>query len=285
MKKVMLMYREIVFRAGETEFRATFSKEEISMKKVIMITCIALLAAHIAAAQETVIVSGHFAFAPFSWREEEKLVGASIEIMERIFQDLGFEVDARYVGPWKRVLQNLEQGDIDVMCGLYETEERKQFAVFTDPFSEDRVSIFVWHDRTFPFETREDLRGKVFGEILGATRGKEFDEWRKQHATLVYVSDHEQNFKMLERGRIDCIVTSYYLGLMYSKKLGYEDKIVALDKPVAIKYLRYGISKRSPYHHYLPQINQKIAELREAGTLERIIRKHLDYYVATYLKE
>ncbi len=255
------------------------------MKKVIVVVSVVVMCANLSFAAEKMIVSGHFARAPFDWQEGDQLAGAGIEIIEWIFQDLGIESESRYAGPWKRVLYNLEIGTIDIMAGLYATEERKQFAEFTEPFSEDRVMIFVWRDRAFPFESWDDLQGKVFGDILGANRGEEFEAWRTQHATVEYVSDQLQNLKKLEAGRIDCFVASEYLGLMQIQQHGYEGKIVALEKPLATQYLRYGISKKSPFVVYLPQINQRLQAMREDGTIATLIQQNLEYYVSTYLKE
>ncbi len=69
----------------------------------------------------------------------------------------------------KRVV-NLEDGEIDVMCGLYlYRRNEKNSQEFTEPFSDDNVTIFVWHDRAFPFETWRIYRGKssVFVEHRG----------------------------------------------------------------------------------------------------------------------
>lgn len=256
------------------------------MKKILFFVSFLVIVANMSSANEQVIISGHFARPPIDWQEEEKIVGAGIEILEMIFQELGIEVESRYVGPWKRVLVNLEDGEIDVMCGLYLTEERKEFAEFTEPFSDDNVTIFVWHDRAFPFETWDDLQGKIFGDILGASRGQEFEKWREQHnAKIEYVSDNLLNLKKLEVGRIDCFIASYYLGIMYIRKHGYEGKIIPLKKPVSTQQLRYAFSKKSPFVKYLPQINQHIQKMRENGRVEAIFQKHLKNYIDIFFKE
>jgi len=254
--------------------------------KKILITLIAVIfASGISYAGDKVVVSGHFDRAPFDWQDGKKLAGAAIEIIGLIFKELGIETESKYIGPWKRVLFNLEEGKIDVMCGLYMTEERKKFAEFTEPFSEDRVSIFVWHERTFGFETWDDLKGKRFGDIRGATRGKKFDEWRKKHAKIEYVRDNFYNMLKLEADRIDCFVTSHYPGLMSIEKHGYKGKIVPLGKSVKIKHLCFGISKKSEYVKYIPQINKRLKELRENGTVGKIIQKNLDFYISTHLNK
>lgn len=255
------------------------------MKKILITLIAVIFTSGMTYAGDKMIVSGHFDRAPFDWQDGEKIAGAAIEIIGLIFKELEIETESKYVGPWKRVLLNLEMGEIDIMCGLYETAERKKFAEFTAPFSEDRVSIFVWHERIFNFETWDDLKGKRFGDIHGATRGKKFDEWRKKHATVEYVRDNMYNMLKLEKDRIDCFVTSHYPGLMSVEKHGYKGKIVPLDKPVKMKYLRFGISKKSKYIKCIPQINKRLKKLRENGTIEKIIQKNLDFYISAHLNK
>ena len=70
---------------------------------------------------------------------------------------------------------------------------------------------------------------KVFGDLIGASQGQEFDQWLKQNATVEYVADRRLNIAKLEAGRIDCFVTGQYCGLFFIKKSGYEGKIVPLE--------------------------------------------------------
>lgn len=248
------------------------------MKKILVFFCLIFMGINFSFATEKVVVSGHSSRVPFDWKSGDRLVGACIDIISLIFEELDVDVESRHVGPWVRTLKNLEHGKVDIMCGLYLTEARKAFAEFSVPFSDDPVTVFVWHDRAFSFADWSDLEGKVFGDIIGASRGKAFDRWRSNNATTQYVSSHEQNIKKLERGRIDCFVTSYHLGMMKIKEQGYVGRVIPLKAPVSINRLRYGISKKSAAIKYLPQINQRIHELRADGTIDAIIQKHLESY-------
>lgn len=232
-------------------------------------------------AADTVVVSGHVDRAPFDWREDETIQGAAIEIISLIFKELHIDVESRFVGPWARVMLNLKDGKIDVMCGVYVTDERKKFAEFSDLFREDKISIFVWHKRQFNYERWEDLRGKTFGDVIGASRGQDFDTWRKENAHVEYVKDNVGNLKKLEKGRIDCFVMSHDSGLVFVKRHGYEGRIVPLPQPVRIHELRYAISKKSQFVQYLPQINKRLAELRADGTIDRIIEENSRRYLTS----
>lgn len=255
------------------------SREGLLIGILLIFSCL-LIFQGTAGAAGTVRVTGHTDRAPFDWQEGKEIHGAAVEILERIFAELDTEVESKYVGPWARALLNLAEGTIDALCGVYITDERRKFAEFSLPFREDRVSIFVWHERPFAFATWDDLRGKTFGDVIGASRGQDFDTWRKENARVDYVKDNVSNMKKLEKGRIDCFVMSHESGLIFIKKYGYAGRIVALPKPVRVHELRYAFSKKSPFVKYLPQVNKRLLEMRADGTIDRIIKENADRYLS-----
>jgi len=253
-----------------------------------MVCCAVTISLMLASARpyaaEVVVVSGHEAYAPFMWRQGDEIVGVGIDVLKIIFQDLGIEVSSRYVGPWKRILRKIELGEVDILCGGYITDDRLEYMAFSEePLSADPTAVFVWHTRVFPFETLDDLKGIRFGEVLGESQGQEFDAWRKKYASVEEVPTSILNIKKLQANRIDAFVTGLYSGLLHVKREGYAGRIIPLKHPVNTEYLHIGISKKSKYIQYLPQINQKLRELHRNGTIERLIQYHLEYYSATQL--
>jgi polar amino acid transport system substrate-binding protein len=233
------------------------------MKRFLSVVFLVLVFQVTASSAESVLVTGHSDRAPFDWQEGEYIRGAAVEIIEIVLRELDIEVESRYVGPWARALLNLEEGSVDIMCGVYATPERRKFAEFSVPFKEWR-----------------DLEGKRIGDILGASRSREFDKWRKVHGDIEYVSDNLINIKKLEKGRIDCFVMSHDSGVIFIKSHGYGERIVPLEKPVDVNYLCYGISKKSPILRYLTHINKRLDELRADGTIDAVIRSNRDAFLA-----
>ncbi|PPC78740.1 hypothetical protein C4K68_04345 [Pokkaliibacter plantistimulans] len=227
----------------------------------------------------TVVLSGHEDYAPFMWRNDNKISGMAITAMQEVFRRLGLKTESRYVGPWKRVLKELEEGNIDVLVAAYLTDDRKEYADFTSvPISADPTSVFVYKGREFPFSRWDDLIGKRFVEIYGESQGQEFDRWRLANAQVRYVTRRIESFKLLESDRADALVTSYYTGTNAVARLGYKGLIVPLPTPVTMVYLYAAISKKSPYASLLPQINQQLKAMHDDGTLARMIEDaQLDY--------
>lgn len=55
---------------------------------------------------QQITISAHPNYPPFHWRNGNTLTGASIEISEHIFAELGVKTHVVYMGPWKRVLKS-----------------------------------------------------------------------------------------------------------------------------------------------------------------------------------
>ncbi|MBU1247546.1 MAG: transporter substrate-binding domain-containing protein [Proteobacteria bacterium] len=233
-------------------------------------------------AQETAVIGGHLNRPPLDWQVgDTSLTGAAIELITQVLNDLGVPLETQ-VAPWARMLHQLQTGDIDLAVGVYKNEDRQVFASFTESFFLDRVSVFVWQDRSFPFNSMDDLEGKRFGEILGATRGKEFDQWLMANATVQYVSDHQSTFRMLEANRIDCFVFSHLPGLIRIKQAGLEGRIVPLEQAISEKPLYFAISKQSPLKDRLPEINTLLRKRLAQGEWETLVAKHTAAYIDTH---
>lgn len=233
-------------------------------------------------AKEKLIACGHPDYPPFMWKEGENTVGVGVEVAEILFRELDIELEAKSIGNWKRCLATVKSGKTDLIVAAYLTDERMKYAKFTQiPLSADPSAIFVWKGREFKFDKWEDLIGKRAGVILGDSHGQEFDLFLEKNTKIEYVSRRLQNYKKLERGRIDFEPTGLYEGLIQTKRYGYGEKIIALKTPFATNYLYIAMSNKSKYLLYLPQIEIGLQKLHENGTIEKLIKKYTDYYVET----
>ncbi len=59
------------------------------MKKILFFVSFLVIVTNMSSANEQVIISGHFAKTPIDWQEEEKIVGAGIEILGNDFSRTG----------------------------------------------------------------------------------------------------------------------------------------------------------------------------------------------------
>ncbi len=139
------------------------------------------------------IACGHPDYPPFTWQEEDKIVGVGPEVAAAILKELGVELVSRYVGNWKRCQKEIKLGKVDMFLAAYKTNERESYADYVPTYvAKDPTAVFVWKERTFEFNTWNDLIGKRIGTNLGGSMGEGFDAFileylkfhRIDHATI-----------------------------------------------------------------------------------------------------
>lgn len=230
--------------------------------------------------KEVLRASGNVSYPPSSWAVGDAMVGVGADLLTRIFDDLGIRVDSINAGPWKRTLDALRYGSIDVATTLYKTAEREKHMVFTDePYMDDINVIWVLKGKGFPFQDWPDLLDKRGGAIIGDSYGNRWDDLFHYHLAMERVKTMRANLKKLEEGRIDYIPYGLYPGLIVIRKYGYGDRMEYLSTPLSSNGLYMAFSKQSPFLKYLPQVNEAIARLKTDGTIDRLIRENIDRYL------
>ncbi|MGA2152686.1 MAG: transporter substrate-binding domain-containing protein, partial [Geobacteraceae bacterium] len=104
-----------------------------------------------------IIVGGDQANPPYEFIENGKPTGFNIELIRAVSETLGFDVEFR-LGPWSKVRQELEQGKIDALAGMYYSPQRSQRLDFSLPHTMVTPAIFVRQGS--PIQSLEDIKGK-----------------------------------------------------------------------------------------------------------------------------
>ena len=111
------------------------------MRLVIFIILMCCFSVNTLAAD--LIISSHPDYPPYFKNNNGKMNGMVPNIVAKIFEKANISHKFEYAGPWKRVQKKLEKGEIDMIAGIYYTEERAKKYQYTVSFMDDPVSIFV----------------------------------------------------------------------------------------------------------------------------------------------
>ena len=155
-----------------------------------------------------VVFSANPDYPPYHWAEGGRIVGASVALTGRILDKLGVRWEARFVGPWPRVLKSAEHGEIDLVVSLKPTPERETYLEFTrSPSFTNPMAVFTARARPLKFDGPQDLVGRRGGRTAGDRFGDSFDRFAEQSLTLEDADSLDVNFGKLLAGRIDYVVT------------------------------------------------------------------------------
>lgn len=220
---------------------------------------------------------GHHDYPPWNWREGEEIIGACATAARRAIERLGFRVDLRYVGPWKRCQEMVQAGTVDVNICAFRNDERERYSVFAEPrMGQHRIAIFVgphW-PRERRFRAWQDLAGLRTAVVLGVSSGQAFDDFLAARTRVESVASVRQMLLMLDAGRIDFVPFGHEALLMEIERNGLAGRIVPLEQPALVGDLYVSVSRKSPLaarvqdigaYFARPGYGAEIAELLQEG--------------------
>ena len=235
-----------------------------------------------AAPCDKVVVTADPEYPPLHWYDGSALHGASVRVVTRVLDDIGVPYELRYVGPFARVMSLAQAGQVDVVTTLKITPERQAFLTFTtQPAFVNPVAVFVARDKPIAFEHWTDLQGHLGGVVRGNRFGEPFDEFMHRHLRIEEVDTLAANFRKLELGRLDYVVTGYYAGMASLGALRLDDRIVPLKRFVNESANHVAFVSASPCMQYFDAFNRRLGELVKAGVPQEMISESLKEWRAS----
>ncbi len=205
--------------------------------------------------------------------------GVFVELIQAIFKRIPQAQAKIHAMPWTRALVEVRSGRMDGLPGLVYTEARTQHLQFTAPLFKNSF-LMVYNKQQFPQGFQWDGPESLKGRKVAAVRGyamydkvlKLLDDRQREIVTPV-LSD-EIVIKMVGSGRISLGVINELTAVYLVEKYDLEDKIEYARLPTAEQDYYIALSKLSASINLTPTISKAIIELREEGTIDRILDQY-----------
>lgn len=242
------------------------------MKVYLMILC--LLFASGAGASEIIRVVASEGLPPLMWSDNGIPKGMAVELGKAIFKKAGFRIKVETC-PWVRC-QLMAEHDGAYIVGFSKNEERLKKFFYSDVYMYDNVVIAVKKGKEFPFIKDEDLKGKRIGVQMGSSYGERFEKLK-----MIFNPQNDSGdilrIKKIMAQRIDGGVFSLgRAGVDYALKLsGLESgELTVLPEAISRDPNFIGTGMKTPgAKEKLERINKAIKELKEDGTIDRIMKQ------------
>jgi len=185
----------------------------------------------------------------------------------RALTSIGVEPVVVSPEPWKRVLEQLRSGSLDLVHTILKSEERSKVYTFTVPWKRDVHGILVRAGHSFPYASVGDLDGKIGAALLGARLPPPLNKIRERDIGLIETSSPTSLFDMLKAGRVDFIVGPIEYLLRLPQTAGayrHKDFEILSGATVHIP-VHMAFSRKSPCAAKLEQLNaalQKLSPIR-----------------------
>lgn len=224
----------------------------------------------------SVRINGSSGWYPVSifFEDTQKLEGLALDVAREVFRRLEIPVTVEPKTPWKRMLKQLRNGDLDILLGAYWTEERALTYSYSDPIFKDEIAEFVPKGEEFPLDEFGDLIGRIGLRPMGGSYGEEFDRYAKANL-FFHESVEDFSLTLLGAGRADYVVLGRYDGIHQLRETGELDRIVDLPWPVVSNNVHFMLSNISPCNSLLEDINKVIRDLHDEGFIKELEAQYL----------
>ena len=201
--------------------------------------------------------------------------GIDVEIATEAFRRMGYA--ARFeVIDWEQKTALVESGAIDCIWGCFSMQGRETLYRWAGPYMVSRQVVAVNADSSI--QSLSDLAGKT---VMVQSTSKPEDIFLSgsdpripQTVEVFSIEDRSVQYAMLACGYVDAIAAHETAILQYMKDNYAAFRI--LEEPLLVTGLGVAFAKNDSrgLDH---QLNDTFAQMREDGTLERIVGKYLDH--------
>lgn len=229
-------------------------------------------------------------YPPFQYSDSNNnIIGFNSDLIEEIFKSLDESViQQKDSAPWKRQIENIKSGQLDILMDASKTTERAKFSNFSIPYRKEFIILIVRKNESSKFKINkiEDIISsdlKKLGVQQGYYYGNEFKLLLKNKIfkqKLTVVRNSRQLHEMLIKKRID----GYFYGrenfqLKSQSDSSHFKKTEQHPLPqIATGEIFFMFSKKTIPTKFIQKFNHSLQKLLLDGKVDRILRKHLERF-------
>lgn len=219
---------------------------------------------------------------PYSYESVDgEVAGMDVDLIRLIAQ--GADCSLRFKrGNWRDLLVALKAGQIDVLMAATATEDRKEFANFSEPY---RNEVFVLMARAV---NRDDYAGRTVGALardglkIGVTDGYFYgdpihdlmaDPELEDQFLLAAVP--ELNYRRLLDSQVDVVLGDPYVATAVLRRNGRSADVARLPDDVRAGPVSFMYSKFSVPSDEVARMDRALTAAKADGSIDAILARYL----------
>lgn len=200
--------------------------------------------------------------------------GVVSDIVTQVFARAGHDLEIKFL-PWDRVLNETKAGNIDVLVGLWYSEERNRDYVISEPLLMNRIVFIKPQGDSFEYTGLESLTGKKVGIVRNYTYSDDFNA--ASNFKKLATGSLESNLKKLAAKRIDLTLEDEIVArhLINTKLPELKDRLAFTPQAMDEQGIRVAISRANPdAERLIAAFNRDLAAYKADGSYQRAIQQH-----------
>ncbi len=220
----------------------------------------------------TLIARGDFNYPPFEYLDNNgEPHGFNVDIIKAVAKVTGLNIRI-ILGPWENVRDQLEKGEIDLLIGMFKTEERMKKADFTIPHFVSTYIIFT--QKGSKIKSFNDLSGKKI-LVQSGDLGHDYVIEQNLEGEIITKQDWAAVLKALNAGEGDAAVAAMLQGTIQIVKNNLNN-VVPLTEPLIQR--GYSIAVPKGEAALLASLNEGLNILKTTGEYDKIYEKWFGIY-------
>lgn len=218
--------------------------------------------------KQVVVVGGDYDYKPFTFLDDKDVArGIDVDLFKLIAAEYGFELEFRFT-PWDKALQNLRDGEVDLLLSTLYTEERDSSFDFTIPYNEDYYVIFV--PRNSDVKQLSDLSDKHIMALKGDASIARFIKPMALFSNTTMVNSLPDAIKKLSAGKCDAVLSPYSIGMEVIEANNIQNLGHVGPSIFPILY-RFAVKEGDA--QLLSKLNDGIDIMKASGEIDRLLKK------------
>jgi len=230
-----------------------------------------LLALIMGVAQADTVTAAQDPWPPFVQEKGEP--GLSVDLVRAALEHEGYELEMTIM-PWARAIDQVKNGNIDVLVATWYTEERSDYLRYSEPYMQNQLKFIKQAGDDFEFNGLDSLTGKTVGVVRGYGYGDDF--LNATNFSRPETSSIGSNLLKLDAGRIDLTLEDEIVALSTMKSEGIDSsKYDFTNNALSVNDLHVtsGVANARS-EEIIAAFNRGLAAIRENGTMAELLAKY-----------
>src|SRR5690606_35122896 len=225
---------------------------------------------------------------PYSYERQGNLTGVGVDLATMLFNELNIPVVHR-ITPYEDDMHHyLRRGYVDLLAGTVENQKyAEETYLVLPPFYEDSLAVVAPKHPKLHVRDWHDLMGQLGRTSYHNQISQQFNEFADDYLAVNPKGSLQDLFRTLGHSGNDYIVGSAQFLKVGMSLYGHYGNFSMLPAKLQSEDIFFAFSRNSPCKAYAPYFRARIAELKESGAIDALMKQHLKaskMYIMTYPK-
>jgi polar amino acid transport system substrate-binding protein len=227
------------------------------------------------------LVLGFDAWEPYQYIDVgERVTGLDIELAEEVLKEMNCAAEFK-AGTWVSLMNDLKNGDVDLLLGASKTPAREEFALFSQPYRMEEYSLYIRKEDS-QFTDIKSISAfieqeKMIGVVEDYFYGPEVSMLRDGSATSKFFMTAiigEVNVARLLDRDIDAFLEDSFVGASVLRRKALGDYIIPQGLTINTGDAHVMFSKKSVSPDELERFNLALAKIKSSPFYSDLLNRY-----------